>query len=69
MLLTQVQSYFYPLPATPTICTNPYIYTGIYGADNKTAPATGAATLASTPIGIAVNGVAVIGNTDLQVGE
>ncbi len=57
----QVQSLTATFPATPTISTTPTLYVGIYGADNKTTPSTG---IQGGPIGYAVNGVAIFGNSD-----
>lgn len=37
----QVQTTSMTFPATPTLQSTPFIYVGIYGADNQTKPSTG----------------------------
>ena len=48
----QIQSASIVLPASPIIQSQPFVYVGIYGADNKTAPTA----IVMGSIGYAVNG-------------
>ncbi|GAX81170.1 hypothetical protein CEUSTIGMA_g8603.t1 [Chlamydomonas eustigma] len=60
-----VQSSSLTFPATPNIQSQPFVYVGIYGADNKSAPYPSSGYVMGA-IGVATNGVVIYGNANLD---